>query len=98
MIEREVRDQVVDVIKEIQQRSGRQQVDIKGGTQPIEGVPGFDSLNGLEATVELSGRLGFEIPGSINLFVNPEGNKALSVKEIANRIVGLRKKEEVGRG
>jgi acyl carrier protein len=65
---------IADVLKEIQSMSGRTPVPISATTCPIGDLADFDSLNGVEATIELSDRLGIEIPG-VNGFVNEQGTK-----------------------
>lgn len=74
-----------DVLTSIQQKSGRDIDVISGETCPIGDLDGFDSLNGVEATVELADRLGIEISGA-SVFVNESGTKALSVTEVAERL------------
>jgi hypothetical protein len=76
---------LLDVLTTIQQNSGRNIAAISGDTCPIGDLDGFDSLNGVEATVELADRLGIVI-ASISIFVNESGTKALSVTEIAKRL------------
>ena len=55
------RDQVkaalVTVITDIQKKSGRPVPTIDDGTRPMLDLPGFDSLNGVEAAASLPGEL-----------------------------------------
>ena len=51
----------------------------------IGGIPGFDSLCALEATVLIEVNLGFTMPE--NVFINEQGTRALSVHEAVNRIL-----------
>lgn len=76
---------VVEVLKTVQQVSGREIGEISEKTCPIGDLDGFDSLCGVEASVELSEKLDFELPGT-NVFVNEKGTKALTVGEIAEAI------------
>lgn len=78
---------VVKVLGDLQALSGRAAGSIGGGTRPVGDLEGFDSLNGVEATIELSGKLGIDLPG-VNYFVSEEGDRALSVSEVADRICG----------
>ena len=73
------------MLTEIQSISGSSSVGISQSTCPIGDLVDFDSLNGVEATVELSDRLGIDIPG-VNAFVNENETKALLVSEIADGI------------
>ena len=88
MTKTEVLQSIVDVLSFVQSMSGRKPVNIAPNTCPIGDLEQFDSLNGVEATVELSTRLGIELPGS-NAFVNGDGTKALTVSEIADAILQL---------
>jgi acyl carrier protein len=81
----EVVSVLLDVLTSIQQNSGRDIASISGNTCPIGDLDGFDSLNGVEATVELADRLGVEISGT-SVFVNESGTKALTVTEVAERL------------
>jgi hypothetical protein len=76
---------VVELLHKIQEISGREiPSHMTERTIPIGGLPGFDSLNGIELTVMLpesvrwSGR---------NLCVSEDGRKALSIGEIADRLL-----------
>ena len=82
----EVVSVLLDVLTSIQQNSGRDMTAISGNNCPIGDLDGFDSLNGVEATVELADRLGIDISGT-SVFVNDLGTKALSVTEVAERLI-----------
>lgn len=83
------KDQVIkvitDVLADMQSTSGRKPATVTGNTCPIGDLDGFDSLNGVEASVELCDRLGVDLPG-VNAFVNEQGTRALKVSEIASNI------------
>ncbi|MCA9078516.1 MAG: hypothetical protein KDA93_26050 [Planctomycetaceae bacterium] len=76
---------ILEVLKSVQELSGRKVGVITAATCPIGDLDEFDSLSGVEASSMLSGRIGFEIPG-VNAFVNEKGTKALSVDQIADAI------------
>ncbi|WP_339744855.1 acyl carrier protein [uncultured Rubinisphaera sp.] len=76
---------VIDVLKSVQEISGRKDSEIVGSTCPIGDLTEFDSLSGVEASAMLSDRVGFELPG-VNAFVNEQGTKSLSVNQIAEAI------------
>ena len=85
----EIQRLVVTKICEIQELSGRPIPEIIEDTlKPINGFEGFDSLNAIEVTVQLSETLGCEIKG--NPFV--EERKALSLEVIAKRLHKLVKR------
>ena len=85
---------VIGVIAEIQEMSGRECLDIGSKTKPIGDVPGFDSLNAFEATVAVAARLRMDIPNEANIFINEAGDAALSVREIAGRLMGIAETSE----
>ena len=87
MTRQQAQDAVIKAIGEIQKMSGRKCPKITGNTIPIGGVPGFDSLNGLEAIVLIDERLGIETPTDARWFTNATGQTAIPVSEIAQRIV-----------
>ncbi|MCH8146629.1 MAG: hypothetical protein IH987_01350 [Planctomycetes bacterium] len=87
MTRQEVEAAVITAITEIQGISGRECPKITAKTIPIGGVPGFDSLNGLEATILIDKRLGIETPDDARLFTNETGERAIPIAEIAQRIV-----------
>ncbi len=89
MTRKQVEAAVIGAIAEIQEMSGRECLNIDAKTIPICDVPGFDSLNGLEATVEIAGRLKMEIPNETNIFTNEAGDRALSVCEIGDRLMEI---------
>lgn len=94
MTRQEAETALTSVIVEIQEMSGRDYDDIGPGTKPIGDVPGFDSLNGLEATVEVAARLKMNIPNEANIFTNKAGDQALSLREIGDRLIEISKESE----
>lgn len=85
---------VIDVIVEIQEMSGRKCPGIGARTKPIGDVPRFDSLNAFEATVAVAARLRMDIPNEANIFINEAGDTALSVREIAGRLMRIAETSE----
>ena len=79
-------DQVIEVVRQVQEASGRAVGDIRPDTRPVGDIDGFDSLSGVEASALLSEALGFEV--SDNAFVSEHGRGALSVNEIAGNVNG----------
>ena len=86
MEKREIVTKVVQTVVEVQDTSGRASAGIDASTRPLQDVEGFDSLSSLEATVMLSESLGVTLPDNYNPFISKDGNKALSVNEIADRL------------
>jgi len=85
MKKKEIEQMLINVVRELQELSGRDMVEISTGTRPIEDVPGFDSLNCVEATIDAASRLGEEVNFN-NVFF--DGNKSLSIQEAAVRLMG----------
>ena len=85
---------VIGAIVEIQEMSGRECLNIGANTKPIGDVPEFDSLNAFEATVEVAARLRMEIPNEANIFINEAGDRVLSVREIAGRLMEIAENSE----
>jgi hypothetical protein len=89
----EVVKAIIGVIAELQSISGRPATQIVEGTCPIGDLDQFDSLNGVEATVELSSQLGIDLPG-VNTFVNEKGTRALTISEVADAICKFTARKE----
>lgn len=92
MTETEAIQVVRSAISECLERSGRAIPDIKDGTKIIDGVAGFDSHCGLEATIDLEVRLGVKL--SENVFikeVNGEA-RARTLREVAVALVAMLRK------
>lgn len=75
---------LIDVTCSLQEMSGREVVNLTSESSPLLDMPGFDSLNGVEATVDALSRLDLELD-VINIFA--DDNKALTIREAANRIL-----------
>ena len=86
MEKQEIVRTVVQTVAQVQEVSGRASGSIDASTRPLRDVEGFDSLSGLEATVMLSESLGVDLPDNYNPFISKDGNRALSVREIADSL------------
>ncbi len=80
----ELRELLIAVITEIQAGSGRPVPEIDGELCPIGDWEGFDSLNAVEVTCELSQRLDCDIKP--NLMVPTYPWKQLTINEIVGRL------------
>ena len=79
--------QVMEAVVQVQQASGRSVEGIDPDTpRPFKDVEGFDSLSGVEVTVLLSETMGRDLPDSV--FALEQGNRVLSVNEVADRVLG----------
>ena len=77
---------VVETVTQVQDVSGRPSAGIGVSTRPVQDVEGFDSLCGVEATVMLSESLGVALPDDYNPFISDDGERALSIGEIAETL------------
>jgi acyl carrier protein len=94
----EAQELLIRVVQTIQRLSGREEVDVTADTRPVTQMPGFDSLNGVEATMDISEELEIEFEFN-DIFVDER--KSLSIKEAADRLlaalqVNTKKRKKVG--
>ena len=88
----EVENELLSVLALVQELSGREAQEIATATKPIGDLDGFDSLTAAETTTLLAQRLDHSIGlkrGTANVFVSPDGCRALTVNEIAQRLASL---------
>lgn len=78
---------VIEVIGHYQEMSGRPPSEIGPATCPLTDLLEFDSLNGMEVTVELRTQLGIDIPED-NLCLDKK-SKPVRVEQIAERLAQL---------
>ncbi len=76
---------VIRIVSEIQEISGREAIRVDERTVPIGGVPGFDSMDGVDLASLVDAEVNIGAVG--NLCASKDGMRALSVREIANRIL-----------
>ncbi len=87
MSREELNQIVISKITKLQEQSGRSAHGISEKVRPIGDLPGFDSLNGLELSFELSGELNIAIDSK--LLLTPIGGKSPTVSQIVDRIMPL---------
>jgi|GEM_PF-2458331 hypothetical protein len=94
MTHTEVIEAVAAAITSIQERSGELSTELVPDTAVINGLPGFDSLRGLELSVAMS-RF-FEVPEDANICISDDGKHALTISEIASKLeaMGQKRPEE----
>ena len=85
MNKNDVREKVIQSLRQVQEISGRPVGELDSDTKPIGDLEGFDSLSGVETTVLLSELIGHEISGD-NIFVSQHENSALSIAEICDSL------------
>lgn len=84
----EVQSVIVEVLREVQQISGREWKDIDLDATPIGCLDGFDSLSAVEATVMVEEKLDCKIEID-SVFVSDNGKRALTLQEISERLSRL---------
>jgi acyl carrier protein len=87
MNKEEITTVIIEVINQIQETSGEDAIDISEDTIPIGDLPDFDSLRGIETLVIIAAKLDIEIGGDVNLFISKDERRALSINDIADRII-----------
>lgn len=88
MAQNELEPVVIEVLKEVQDLSGRPWTDLDPRSRPIEQLDGFDSLASIEATALLETKLGCRIPQD-SIFISDDGARALSIHQICQRLAKL---------
>ena len=86
----EIEGMLIAVVCELQELSGREAIPVSATTRPVLDMPGFDSLNGVEATIDALDRLKLDLDFN-NVFV--ENDKALTIRQAASRLVACMAKQ-----
>lgn len=95
MNQTEIEQMLIDIVCNLQELSGREKVEISAGTRPIEDVPGFDSLNCVEATIDAVDKLDKNLDFN-NVFF--DDNKALTIQQAAVRLLSCITKQPAKQG
>jgi hypothetical protein len=95
MNRKQIYDLVVETLEFIQGLGETDTININEDIVPIGQLPGFDSLNGVEFSMMISEHIPME--KGIRLCVSDDGKKALSVRQIVDRIIKLRKTTSGGK-
>jgi len=88
----EATDAVIAAITDIQRKSGDEVPELSPDTIVINGIPGFDSLRGLELSVAM-GRM-FEVGDDVNICISDDGKRALAIAEITDKLMTMRQKTQ----
>jgi hypothetical protein len=86
MTQTEIEQALVKAVCNTQGSSGRDLINVTPETRPIGDLPGFDSLNGVETTVEAIDLIKKDLPFN-NVFVDENKAKALTIREAAKRLL-----------
>ena len=85
MDKNKIEETLIVLLKELQAVTGDERTAITPTTTPLEDLPNFDSLLGLEMTVTVEEKLGITCPEQ-TIFQDEKTLKALSISEISERI------------
>ena len=85
MDKKEIEETLIVLLRELQAIAGDEPTEVTPATTPLEDLPNFDSLLGLEMTVAVEERLGITCEEQ-TIFKDEETLKALSISEISERI------------
>lgn len=81
----EITTRVISALCELQETSGRPLPEQVGeDTCPMGGLEGFDSLNAIEVTCQLSEQLGFEVDEK--LFEPSQSGVSVSIRDLVDRL------------
>lgn len=94
MKRKEILSLVVETLRSIQEMNGKEVSDINEDTVPIGQLQGFDSLTGEEFTIMVGNHI--PIPKTAKLCVSDDEKKALSVKQIVNRLMDIYRNSQQG--
>lgn len=88
---REIADELTTAIKACLEASGRTVPTLHGDQCPLTAIAGFDSLCGIEVTVDLQKRLGVQLDDNVFVQTNGSRAKARTFDQIVDAIVAIAK-------
>lgn len=88
MTEDQVRNALLDVLREVSEAGGHTWGGVDPSAKPIGALDDFDSLSAIEATVMIEEKLSCNIPLD-SIFVSHDGNRALTVQEIVTQLMTI---------
>jgi acyl carrier protein len=83
-----IQTEILRALREVQELSGRKWSQLGPDLKPIGALDGFDSLASVEATVMIEEKLGCSLDMD-SVFLSEDGKRALTVKEISERLAKL---------
>ena len=83
MTKSELEALLIELVCLLQEMSGREKVSVDANTKPVLDVPGFDSLNGIEITVEVMDRFKLELDFN-NVLIDDD--RALTIAQATERL------------
>ncbi len=97
-MEKNIQTIIIETLKEVQNICGKEWNDLDSNSVPIRDLDGFDSLLSVEVTVLIEEKLGCgELVDGSNpsIFISDDGQKALSINEITDKVEKKIKNEEL---
>jgi len=88
----ELANEVANAIKASLTASGRTMPSIRGDQCPLTTIKGFDSLCGIEVTVDLQERFGVQLDDNIFVQTNSSGTKARTFDQVVDALVAAGKR------
>ena len=88
-----LKEQLIDVLTQIQADSRLECPTLTGTTKPIENIPKFDSKVWPVATTILATEIDATIPNDVNIFVNETTKLPRSIDETATFVYALLEKQ-----
>ncbi len=85
MTKSDIEELLIRAICKVQAESGREVVPVQPGTRPHDDIPDFDSLNGVEVTVEALEELRLEKVKFNNVLF--DGQNAITISDAADRLL-----------
>jgi len=79
---------LMKAINSVEKASGRVSSKLDSGMRPIGDLRDFDSLNGVEVTIEVSSDLGIDVPFN-DVFVDEKKGQSLTIAQAAHRLAQL---------
>jgi acyl carrier protein len=83
----DIASELINAIKECLAASGRTIGAIRGDQCPLTTIKDFDSLCGIEVTVDLQERLGVHLEDNVFVQTNSAGSKARTFDQVVDALV-----------
>jgi acyl carrier protein len=89
----EVESALVEILRDVQKKSGRECGELNSHSRPLGDLEGFDSLSAVEVTVAVEQKLGCRFKTD-SIFTSDDGKRALNLKQISLRVAKALSSEE----
>ena len=89
MNRQQIREKLVEVLRDIQVQGGYAAPEITDETRPLEDLEGFDSYLGVEVTSDVSRKFGISIPVGENVFKAKGVARPLALNEVVDVLASI---------